>query len=66
MNQVLVNRLVDFILQIDNRNLTRQELVSEFQRVLDAEIKERIEFTKQQTIRNCVKELQKLASQEDC
>lgn len=66
MNEALATRLVDFTLQISNQDLTREELVEEFQRVLDTEMKERIEFTRQQTIRNCVKKLQNLANEEDC
>ena len=66
MNKVLATRLVDFTLQISNQNLTRRELIEEFERVLNTEMKERIEFTRQQTIRNCVKKLQLLANEEDC
>ena len=66
MNEALATKLVDFTLQITNECLTRRELIEEFQRVLDVEIKERIEFTRQQTIRNCVKKLQLLANEEDC
>ena len=65
MNEALATRLVDYTLQISNQDLTRRELIDEFQRVLDTEMKERIEFTRQQTIRNCVKKLQILANEED-
>jgi len=65
MNEALANRLVNFVFMIENKDLTRQEIVDEFQRVLDIEMKERIEHTRQQTIRNCVKQLQKIANEED-
>ena len=60
MNEALANRLVDFTLQISNKDLTRQELVDEFQRVLDVDMNDRIEHTKQKTIRACIKSLEEL------
>lgn len=42
MNEALANRLVSFTLSIENKDLTWQELVDEFQRILDIEFKERI------------------------
>jgi len=65
MNEALANKLASFFFLKENADLTRQEISNEFQRILDIEFKERIEHTRQQTIRNCVKELQKLANEED-
>jgi hypothetical protein len=65
MNEALANRLASFFFLKENADLTREEISNEFQRILDVEFKERIEHTRKQTIRNCIKKLELLSNEED-